>query len=50
MHRRVTIGLREDVYTRLRDKGRFGESFSDLVNRLLNVLEKMAGEEPQNDT
>jgi predicted CopG family antitoxin len=50
MHRRVTIGLREDVYTRLRDKGRFGESFSDLVNSLLNVLEKMAGEEPQNDT
>jgi predicted CopG family antitoxin len=40
MQRRITVGLREDVYTRLKDKGRFGESFSGLVARLLNDLEE----------
>lgn len=45
MHKRVNVGLREDVYVRLRDKGRFGESFSDLISRILNMLEKIKGEE-----
>jgi predicted CopG family antitoxin len=40
MHKRCTVALREDVYSRLRDKGRFGESFSELVARLLNNLEE----------
>jgi predicted CopG family antitoxin len=40
MYRRITVGLREDVYVRLKDKGRFGESFSELVGRLLNDLEE----------
>jgi len=40
MQRRITVGLREDVYARLRDKGRFGESFSELVARLLNDSEE----------
>ena len=40
MYKRITVGLREDVYARLRDKGRFGESFSELVARLLNDLEE----------
>jgi predicted CopG family antitoxin len=44
MYRRITVGLREDVYVRLKDKGRFGESFSELVARLLNDL-KEEGEE-----
>jgi predicted CopG family antitoxin len=44
MHKRITVGLRDDVYTRLKEKGKFGESFSDLVSRLLNVLEKIGGE------
>jgi predicted CopG family antitoxin len=43
MQRRVTVGLREDVYSRLRDKGRFGESFSELVSRLLNDLQERGG-------
>jgi predicted CopG family antitoxin len=41
MHKRITVGLREDVYARLKEEGRFGESFSDLVSRLLNKLDKL---------
>jgi predicted CopG family antitoxin len=40
MYRRITVGIREDVYSRLRDKGKFGESFSELIARLLNNLEE----------
>lgn len=36
MYRRVNIGLRDDVYNKLKDKGRFGESFSELVSRLID--------------
>ncbi|HKG86830.1 MAG TPA: antitoxin VapB family protein [Nitrososphaeraceae archaeon] len=43
MHKRISVGLRDDVYIRLRNRGRFGESFSELVARLLNDLEE--GEE-----
>ena len=39
MVRRVSVGLRDDVYSKLRNKGRFGESFSELVARLLNDLD-----------
>jgi hypothetical protein len=42
--KRCTILLREDVYQHLRTKGKFGESFSDLVNRLLGKLEKLEGQ------
>ena len=40
MYRRISVGLKEDVYVRLKDKGRFGESFSELIARLLNDLEE----------
>jgi predicted CopG family antitoxin len=36
MYRRVNIGLRGDVYNKLKDRGRFGESFSELVSRLID--------------
>jgi predicted CopG family antitoxin len=39
MHKRISVGLRQDVYTRLRNKGRFGETFSDLVSRLIDEIE-----------
>jgi predicted CopG family antitoxin len=39
--RRCTVLLREEVYQRLRNKGLFGESFSDLINRLLTETDKM---------
>jgi predicted CopG family antitoxin len=34
-YKRCTVLLKEDVYKELRNKGRFGESFSDVVARLL---------------
>jgi predicted CopG family antitoxin len=34
--KRINIGLRYDVYTKLKDKGRFGESFSELVSRIID--------------
>ena len=43
--RRCTVLLREEVYQRLRKKGLFGESFSDLINRLLSETEKMKDED-----
>jgi predicted CopG family antitoxin len=36
MYKRVNIGLRDDVYNKLKDKGKFGESFSELVSRLID--------------
>ena len=39
MYKRVTVGLRHDVYAKLKDRGRFGESFSDLVSRLIDEVE-----------
>jgi predicted CopG family antitoxin len=39
--RRCTVLLREEVYQRLREKGLFGESFSDLINRLLIETDKI---------
>lgn len=41
--KRCTVLLREDVYERLSSKGRFHESFSDLVARLLNELDEIRG-------
>jgi hypothetical protein len=39
MYKRITVGLRQDVSTRLRNKGRFGETFSDVVSRLIDEIE-----------
>jgi hypothetical protein len=40
MHKRINVGLRNDVYNRLRNKGKFGESFSELVARVLDDLDE----------
>ncbi|PWU78835.1 MAG: hypothetical protein DLM72_20410 [Candidatus Nitrosopolaris wilkensis] len=50
MYRRITVGLRQDVYTKLRDRGKFGESFSDLVSRIIDEANKhtVLGEETLN--
>jgi predicted CopG family antitoxin len=39
MYKRVNIGLRDDVYNKLKDKGRFGETFSDLISRLIDEID-----------
>ncbi|MGB8025385.1 MAG: antitoxin VapB family protein [Nitrososphaeraceae archaeon] len=38
MNTRNTITIRNEVYTRLRSHGRFGESFSGLISRILDEL------------
>jgi predicted CopG family antitoxin len=37
---RTTITVHEDVYYRLLDVGKFGESFNDLLNRILDSYEE----------
>ena len=44
MYKRITVGLRYDIYNRLRDKGKFGESFSDLINRLITEIDTIKEE------
>jgi predicted CopG family antitoxin len=39
MNKRVNVGLRYDVYARLKERGRFGETFSDVVSRIMNETE-----------
>jgi predicted CopG family antitoxin len=41
---RTTITLDNNVYSRLKKQGTFGESFSSLVSRILDQIE--GGEQP----
>jgi predicted CopG family antitoxin len=38
-YKRRTITLKDEVYSRLSKEGKFNESFSQLVTRLLNELQ-----------
>jgi len=38
-YEKSTVLLTKEVYQRLRKKGKFGETFSDIVERLLNQIE-----------
>jgi predicted CopG family antitoxin len=38
-YKRCTILLKDDIYKRLKTKGKFGESFSELICRLLDELD-----------
>ena len=38
-YKRCTILLKEDIYKRLKPKGKFGESFSQLISRLLDDID-----------
>ena len=38
--KRRTITLKNEVYSRLSKEGEFNESFSELVSRILNELQK----------
>ena len=40
-NKRRTITLKDEVYSRLTKQGRFNESFSELMTRILNELEKV---------
>jgi predicted CopG family antitoxin len=39
LNKRHTISVNYDVYARLRNEGKFGESFSSVVSRLLDFAE-----------
>jgi len=51
MIKRVNVGLRYEVYSRLKEKGKFGETFSDVVSRIMNesVLSTIKKEEGGKD-
>jgi len=38
---RKTISIDTQTWERLKNFGKFGESFDDLLNRLMDILEKM---------
>ena len=38
-YEKSTVLLTKTVYQRLREKGKFGETFSDIVERLLNQID-----------
>jgi len=40
LNKRRTITLKGIVYSRLSEEGKFNETFSELVTRLLNELQK----------
>ncbi|GEM_PF-2001839 len=39
MSKRHTVSTRHEVYTQLQNHGKFGESFSDLLSRILDFYE-----------
>jgi hypothetical protein len=41
MHKRINICLDYKVYAKLKDRGRFGESFSELVSRTIDEAGRM---------
>ena len=45
MFKRHTVSLTSNVYTRLKNHGQFGESFNDLINRLVSEIEQLKGDE-----
>ena len=38
-YEKSTVLLTKEVYKRLREKGKFGETFSDIVERLLDQID-----------
>jgi hypothetical protein len=38
-YEKSTVLLTKEVYQRLREKGKFGETFSDIVERILNQID-----------
>jgi predicted CopG family antitoxin len=47
MSKRHTVSIRHSTYEELKSAGKFGESFSDLLSRLLNELR---GEENKSES
>jgi predicted CopG family antitoxin len=45
MSTRHTINVNHDVFQRLKLKGAFGESYSNLISRLMDLIDTMDGGE-----
>lgn len=43
MLKRHTVSIRHDVYAQLQNHGKFGESFSDLLSRILDFYQRDHG-------
>lgn len=40
MHKRINICVDHKVYAKLKDRGKFGESFSELISRIMDMADK----------
>ena len=43
MNERITITINRDVYNKLKKKGSFGETYSELILRLINMANSSGG-------
>jgi len=44
MHRRINICIDHEVYAKLKERGKFGESFSELISRILEETDRISFE------
>ena len=40
MHNRINICVNHKVYAKLKERGKFGESFSELISRMIDEADK----------
>ena len=43
MNDRITITINRDAYNKLKKKGFFGETYSELILRLINIVDSISG-------
>lgn len=49
MYKRYPISVRAKVYTRIRDVGKFGESFNDVLERILDSIPEIKRQNDQDE-
>jgi predicted CopG family antitoxin len=43
MNDRITITINRDVYAQLKNKGSFGETYNELILRLIKIADSISG-------
>ena len=43
MNERITITINREVYDKLKKKGSFGETYSELILRLIKIADSISG-------
>lgn len=43
MNERITITIKREVYNKLKKKGSFGETYSELILRLIKTVDSISG-------